>query len=153
MFRRQRSTPVERVVVIGDSLTGLFTAAALAGQGRHVTVVERDGMGGACVIDDCVPSKTFIASAGIRVEMRRADELGVQVDRHALGERGTKARSGEPQHGIAGGLVGDRGDPVERCGETAGKTPAAARLQSEPAARAGADKGEVSDNRDARPVG
>jgi pyruvate/2-oxoglutarate dehydrogenase complex dihydrolipoamide dehydrogenase (E3) component len=42
-------------------------------------------MGGACVLDDCVPSKTFIASAGVRVEMRRADELGVQVDRGATG--------------------------------------------------------------------
>ena len=31
-------------------------------------------MGGACVLDDCVPSKTFIASAGVRVELRRADE-------------------------------------------------------------------------------
>src|SRR6185312_2607240 len=28
-------------------------------------------------------SKTLIASAGVRVELRRADELGVQVDRHA----------------------------------------------------------------------
>ena len=42
-------------------------------------------MGGACVLDDCVPSKTFIASAGIRVELHRAPELGVQVDRRRRG--------------------------------------------------------------------
>ncbi|HYP46223.1 MAG TPA: FAD-dependent monooxygenase [Propionibacteriaceae bacterium] len=33
---------MERVVVIGGSLTGLFAAAAMAGQGRSVTIVERD---------------------------------------------------------------------------------------------------------------
>src|SRR5690242_19727045 len=63
-----------------------YEAALVASQhGSDVTVVERDGMGGACVLDDCVPSKTFIASAGIRVELRRAPELGLQADRQSIG--------------------------------------------------------------------
>ena len=74
-----------RIVVMGGGPAGYEAALVAAQHGADVTVVERDGMGGACVLDDCVPSKTFIASAGIRVEMRRADELGVQVDRHATG--------------------------------------------------------------------
>lgn len=39
---RGGGTPVRRVVVIGGSLTGLLTAAALSGAGREVVVVERD---------------------------------------------------------------------------------------------------------------
>ncbi len=37
-----RDKAVQQVVVIGGSLTGLLTAAALAGEGREVTVVDRD---------------------------------------------------------------------------------------------------------------
>ncbi len=30
---------------------------------------------------DCVPSKTFIASTGVRTDMRRAADLGIELDR------------------------------------------------------------------------
>jgi dihydrolipoamide dehydrogenase len=50
-----------------------------------VTIVEQDGMGGACVIHDCVPSKTFISSAAVRVDLHRAEDLGVLLDRNTAG--------------------------------------------------------------------
>ena len=55
-----------RIVVMGGGPAGYEAALVAAQHGADVTVVERDGMGGACVLDDCVPSKTFIASAGVR---------------------------------------------------------------------------------------
>ena len=57
-----------RIVIMGGGPAGYEAALVAVQHGADVTVVERDGMGGACVLDDCVPSKTFIASAGIRVE-------------------------------------------------------------------------------------
>src|SRR5664279_4310552 len=36
--------PTDRVVIIGASTTGLFAAAAVAGPGRTVTVLERDDL-------------------------------------------------------------------------------------------------------------
>ena len=72
-----------RIVIIGGGPAGYEAALVAAQHGADVTIVERDGMGGACVLDDCVPSKTFISSAGVRVELRRAEELGVNVDRQA----------------------------------------------------------------------
>jgi NAD(P)H dehydrogenase (quinone) len=74
---------VTRIVIIGGGPAGYEAALVAAQHGADVTLVERDGMGGACVLDDCVPSKTFISSAGVRVELRRAEELGVNVDRQA----------------------------------------------------------------------
>jgi dihydrolipoamide dehydrogenase len=74
-----------RIVIMGGGPAGYEAALVAAQHGSDVTVVERDGMGGACVLDDCVPSKTFIASAGIRVELRRAPELGLQADRQSIG--------------------------------------------------------------------
>jgi pyruvate/2-oxoglutarate dehydrogenase complex dihydrolipoamide dehydrogenase (E3) component len=73
-----------RIVIMGGGPAGYEAALVAAQHGSDVTVVERDGMGGACVLDDCVPSKTFISSAGIRVDLHRAPELGLAVDRDAI---------------------------------------------------------------------
>jgi len=43
-------------------------------------VIDSDGIGGAAVLDDCVPSKTFIASTWLRTELRRAPQLGFDID-------------------------------------------------------------------------
>ncbi|MCW2567579.1 MAG: NAD(P)H-quinone dehydrogenase [Mycobacterium sp.] len=70
-----------RIVIIGGGPAG-YEAALVASQlGAQVTVVERDGVGGACVLYDCVPSKTFIASADVVTATRQADQLGVQACR------------------------------------------------------------------------
>lgn len=74
-----------RIVIMGGGPAGYEAALVAAQHGGDVTVVERDGMGGACVLDDCVPSKTLIASAGVRVDLNRAFDLGLTADRSALG--------------------------------------------------------------------
>ena len=74
-----------RIVIMGGGPAGYEAALVAAQHGSDVTVVEQAGMGGACVLDDCVPSKTLIASAGIRVELHRAPELGLTADRQSVG--------------------------------------------------------------------
>ena len=74
-----------RIVIMGGGPAGYEAALVAAQHGSEVTVVERDGMGGACVLDDCVPSKTFISSAAVRVDLHRAEDLGVLVDRSTSG--------------------------------------------------------------------
>ena len=76
---------MSRIVIMGGGPAGYEAALVAAQHGAEVTVVEREGMGGACVLDDCVPSKTFISSAGVRVELRRAPELGIATDTSAAG--------------------------------------------------------------------
>ncbi|TFV58594.1 NAD(P)H-quinone dehydrogenase [Mycobacterium sp. PS03-16] len=70
-----------RIVIIGGGPAGYEAALVAAGRGSevHVTVVDSDGLGGACVLYDCVPSKTFIASTGVRTELRRASGLGFDI--------------------------------------------------------------------------
>jgi dihydrolipoamide dehydrogenase len=48
-----------------------------AGLGAEVTIVESDGIGGACVLYDCVPSKTLIATSEKVTAVREAPALGV----------------------------------------------------------------------------
>ena len=69
-----------RIVIMGGGPAGYEAALVAAQHGADVTIVERDGLGGACVLFDCVPSKTFIASAGARSAFHNADELGIRTD-------------------------------------------------------------------------
>ncbi|SIR80652.1 NAD(P)H-quinone dehydrogenase [Williamsia sterculiae] len=68
-----------RIVIIGGGPAGYEAALVGAAYGADVTLVDSDGVGGACVLWDCVPSKTFIASTGIRTEVRRAVDLGINL--------------------------------------------------------------------------
>jgi pyruvate/2-oxoglutarate dehydrogenase complex dihydrolipoamide dehydrogenase (E3) component len=74
---------VTRIVIMGGGPAGYEAALVAAQHGAEVTVVESDGVGGACVLYDCVPSKTFIASAGGRSAFRNAGELGIRTDDNA----------------------------------------------------------------------
>jgi NAD(P)H dehydrogenase (quinone) len=72
-----------RIVIIGGGPAGYEAALVAAARGpevAEVTVIDCDGIGGACVLWDCVPSKTFIASTGVRTELRRAPDLGYALE-------------------------------------------------------------------------
>jgi dihydrolipoamide dehydrogenase len=71
---------VTRIVIMGGGPAGYEAALVAAQHSADVTLVENDGAGGACVLYDCVPSKTFIASAGARSAFRNAGELGIQTN-------------------------------------------------------------------------
>jgi pyruvate/2-oxoglutarate dehydrogenase complex dihydrolipoamide dehydrogenase (E3) component len=59
-----------RIGIIGGGPAGYEAALVAAQLGAEVTVVERDGIGGASVLTDCVPSKTLIAAAGAMTAVR-----------------------------------------------------------------------------------
>ena len=76
------TSPSTRIVIVGGGPAGYEAALVAAAKGPEavsVTVVDADGIGGACVLWDCVPSKTFIASSGVRTELRRAPHLGFDI--------------------------------------------------------------------------
>jgi NAD(P)H dehydrogenase (quinone) len=69
-----------RIVIIGGGPAGYEAALTAAARNAQVTVIDSDGIGGAAVLFDCVPSKTFIASTGVRTELRRGTQLGFDID-------------------------------------------------------------------------
>ncbi|MFI5958386.1 NAD(P)H-quinone dehydrogenase [Cryptosporangium sp. NPDC051539] len=70
---------MSRIVIIGGGPAGYEAALVAARLGAEVTIVERDGLGGACVLYDCVPSKTFIASSDAATAFKQGDALGVMA--------------------------------------------------------------------------
>jgi dihydrolipoamide dehydrogenase len=70
---------VTRIAIIGGGPGGYEAALVAARLGAEVTVVDRDGIGGAAVLTDCVPSKTLIATADVMTAFEDAPELGVRI--------------------------------------------------------------------------
>jgi NAD(P)H dehydrogenase (quinone) len=81
-----------RFVIIGGGPAGNTAATYAARLGADVTLVERDVVGGAAHLWDCIPSKTMIATGGAMSFNRRIRGMGLgetnaQVDIDALTER------------------------------------------------------------------
>lgn len=68
-----------RVVIIGGGPGGYEAALVAAQLGAEVTLVEKSGAGGSCVLTDCVPSKTLIATAESVHGLEQASALGLGI--------------------------------------------------------------------------
>jgi pyruvate/2-oxoglutarate dehydrogenase complex dihydrolipoamide dehydrogenase (E3) component len=77
----QNPDPAARynLVVIGAGTAGLVAAAAAAGLGARVALIERELMGGDCLNFGCVPSKALIRAARAVAAVREAGRFGVAV--------------------------------------------------------------------------
>ncbi len=79
---------VTRIVIIGGGPGGYEAALVAAQLGAQVTMVEQEGPGGACVLTDCVPSKTLIATSVRKQALLDAASLGISYSGGPDGEVG-----------------------------------------------------------------
>jgi pyruvate/2-oxoglutarate dehydrogenase complex dihydrolipoamide dehydrogenase (E3) component len=70
---------VTRIGILGGGPAGYEAALVAVELGAEVVLVDRDGIGGACVLTDCVPSKTLIATSEVMTTLAGASSLGVCV--------------------------------------------------------------------------
>jgi dihydrolipoamide dehydrogenase len=73
-----------RVVIIGGGPGGNTAATYAARLGAQVTLIERDVVGGAAHLWDCIPSKTMIATGGAISFSRRAEGMGLHHQEASL---------------------------------------------------------------------
>src|SRR3954465_8124223 len=66
-----------RLVIIGGGPGGNTAATVAATLGADVTLIERDVIGGAAHLWDCIPSKALIATGGELAELTRAQTMGI----------------------------------------------------------------------------
>lgn len=67
-----------RFVIVGGGPAGHMAASHAARLGANVTMVERDIVGGAAHLWDCIPSKAMIATGGAMALTRRAAGMGLE---------------------------------------------------------------------------
>lgn len=82
----------KRLVIIGGGPAGHAAATSAARRGVDVTMIERDIVGGAAHLLDCVPSKTMIATGGAMSFTNHLSGMGLEnreaeVDVNALTSR------------------------------------------------------------------
>jgi len=69
--------PRHTIAILGGGPGGYEAALVAAQLGADVTVVDSDGLGGACVLTDCVPSKTLIETSNAMTLLNRSAGLGI----------------------------------------------------------------------------
>ena len=67
-------------IVIGTGQAGPPLAVRLGKAGRKTAIIERKLIGGTCVNNGCIPTKTLIASARAAHVARRGADFGVVID-------------------------------------------------------------------------
>jgi dihydrolipoamide dehydrogenase len=67
------------VIFIGGGPAGYVGAIRCAQLGMSVAVVERDGLGGTCVLWGCIPAKALLEAASLATKVTHAKDFGVNV--------------------------------------------------------------------------
>ena len=65
------------VIFIGGGPAGYVGAIRAAQLGLNVAVIEREGLGGTCVLWGCIPAKALLEAASYAEKMKKATEFGV----------------------------------------------------------------------------
>ncbi len=111
--------PTTRLVIIGGGPAGNTCASVAATLGAEVTLVEREVVGGAAHLWDCIPSKALIATGGELGELARAHSMGLQaqgtLDVDALKQR-IESIEGRLRESVVDTLASQRVRVVEGTG-------------------------------------
>ena len=67
------------VIFIGGGPAGYVGAIRAAQVGLSVGVVEREGLGGTCVLWGCIPAKALLESASLANKVRHAPDFGITI--------------------------------------------------------------------------
>lgn len=109
------------VLVIGAGPGGYVAAIRVAQLGRQVLLVDRDKLGGECLHYGCIPSKALISAANLLERIRRAGELGIEVNVTKIDLSKLQAWKSSIVTRLMGGIVqlckGNRVDVVHGVGK------------------------------------
>lgn len=67
------------VIFLGGGPAGYVGAIRCAQLGMSVAVIEREGLGGTCVLWGCIPAKALLESASIAEKVKKGAEFGVSA--------------------------------------------------------------------------
>ena len=67
----------KRITIIGGGVGGYPAAIKAARLGAHVTLIEKDYMGGVCLNRGCIPTKTLLQSAQVITTIKESEVFGI----------------------------------------------------------------------------
>ncbi len=69
------------LLIIGGGPGGYVAAIYAAQNGRKVTLIEKNRLGGTCLNVGCIPTKSFVKSSEVYEEALRANEFGIKIEK------------------------------------------------------------------------
>lgn len=93
-----------RLIIIGAGPGGYETALEAAGRGIEVVLIESGEVGGTCLNEGCIPTKTLCRSAEVLAEARKAGEFGVLCGEPSLDFERVMARKQAVVEQLRGGV-------------------------------------------------
>lgn len=94
------------VCFIGGGPGGYVGAIRAAHLGLKVALVEKEKVGGTCLIRGCIPTKTLIANSDIVRSIRGASDFGVHVDGYSIDYAQMKMRKDQVVDNLCSGVTG-----------------------------------------------
>ena len=67
------------VIFVGGGPAGYVGAIRSAQLGLSTAIIEREGLGGTCVLWGCIPAKALLESASLATKVGHAADFGVTV--------------------------------------------------------------------------
>jgi len=92
------------LVIIGTGPGGYVAAIRAAQLGLKTAVVEKDELGGTCLNWGCIPTKSWIMTAHLFEQIRRAKEYGIEVSEPRLNWTALVERKNRVVKQITGGV-------------------------------------------------
>ncbi len=68
------------IAIIGGGPGGYVAAIEAAKLGANVVLIEKDNLGGTCLNQGCIPTKTLVRSSEVYSDLCRADEFGLAAE-------------------------------------------------------------------------
>ena len=97
------STPYS-LVIVGTGPGGYVAAIRAAQLGRKTAFVEKDELGGTCLNWGCIPTKSWIVTAHLFEQIRRAKEYGIVVGEPSIDWPTLVARKNKIVKQLTGGV-------------------------------------------------
>ena len=72
------------IIILGGGPAGYVCALRSAQLGMSVAVIEREALGGTCVLWGCIPAKSLLESASLVTRLAHAKEHGIAIDGMSL---------------------------------------------------------------------
>ena len=94
------------VAVIGGGPGGYVAAIRAAQLGARTAIVEKDRLGGTCLVRGCIPTKAMLQSSELYSILQRGAEFGVVVDRLRFDLRAANRRRDQVVDQLVKGVEG-----------------------------------------------
>ncbi len=92
------------LVVLGGGPAGYLAAERAADEGMTVALIEKQFLGGVCLNEGCIPTKTFLNSAKIYDHTKHGDKFGINAKNVSIDHKAVVARKNEVRSKLVAGI-------------------------------------------------